>query len=62
MALHLTLVTPSPPYQTGLHMIASDGFSNKSAYNQDFTELLIAVMSEILKSTVPHLNQTFDRA
>ena len=43
----------------GRHNTASDGFSSRSAYSHDLTELLMAEMSPSLRSTDPHLNHTF---
>ena len=60
-ALYLILATPRPPWVVGGgHMIASDGFSYKSAYRHYFIELFMAIMSAILRSTDPHLNHTLD--
>ena len=60
--LNLIPTTPRPPWVEGRHMTASEGFSSRSAYSQDFRELFSAVISTALRLTDAHLNQTLDRA
>ena len=52
--------TPRPPYEVGLNITASEGFSNISAYGQLLTFLLIARISAALRSTEWHRNHTLE--
>ena len=48
-ALKLGHRTTRPPYEVGLNITASEGFSNISAYSQLLTFLLIARISAALR-------------